>query len=69
MSDRIKLYTDEHVPSAINAGLRQRGVEVMSTPEAGMLAQLMRRICYWLPAWDVLSSLVMPIFCDCMLAG
>jgi len=37
MSQSIRFYTDEHVPSAVIAGLRRRGVEVLTTPEAGML--------------------------------
>ena len=36
MSERIKLYTDEHIHNAIIAGVRQRGVDVLTTPEAGM---------------------------------
>lgn len=38
MSEQIKLYTDENIQSAIIAGLRQRGVDVLTTPEAGMLS-------------------------------
>ena len=37
MSEEIKYYTDEHVPSTIVAGLRRRGVEVLTTVEAGRL--------------------------------
>ncbi len=37
MAERIKLYTDEHVPKAVIRGLRERGVEVLTVPEAGML--------------------------------
>ena len=37
MSEDIKFYTDEHVPTAVVAGLRRRGVDVLTTPEAGML--------------------------------
>jgi predicted nuclease of predicted toxin-antitoxin system len=37
MSKEIKYYTDEHVPSAVVAGLRRRGIEVLTTVEAGML--------------------------------
>ena len=29
MRERIKLYTDEHVPKAVVRGLRQRGVDVL----------------------------------------
>ncbi len=38
MSERIKYYTDEHVAKAVIRGLRQRGVDVLTVPEAGMLA-------------------------------
>jgi predicted nuclease of predicted toxin-antitoxin system len=31
----IKLYMDEHVPSAITAGLRQRSVDVVTAQEDG----------------------------------
>ena len=37
MTGRIKFYTDEHVASAVVAGLRRRGVDVLTTPEADML--------------------------------
>jgi uncharacterized protein with PIN domain len=37
MSEKIKVYTDEHVPKAVVQGLRRRGVDVLSTQEAGML--------------------------------
>ena len=37
MADRIKLYTDEHVSKAVVKGLRQRGVDVLTVAEAGML--------------------------------
>lgn len=33
----IKYYTDEHVARAIVNGLRQRGIDVLSVVEAGML--------------------------------
>jgi predicted nuclease of predicted toxin-antitoxin system len=33
----IKFYTDEHVARAVVHGLRQRGVDVLSVVEAGML--------------------------------
>jgi hypothetical protein len=33
----IKYYTDEHVSSAVVNGLRQRGVDVLTAKEAGML--------------------------------
>jgi uncharacterized protein with PIN domain len=38
MSERIKYYTDEHVARAVVRGLRQRGVDVLTVPEAGMLS-------------------------------
>ena len=34
---KIKYYTDEHVAKAVIRGLRQRGIDVLSTPEAGNL--------------------------------
>jgi predicted nuclease of predicted toxin-antitoxin system len=34
---RICFYTDEHVHRAVIKGLRQRGVDVLSVPEAGLL--------------------------------
>ena len=37
MSEKTKFYTDEHVPTAVVAGLRRRGVDVLTTREAGML--------------------------------
>ena len=37
MSETIRLYTDEHVPAAVVKGLRRRGIDVLSTQEAGML--------------------------------
>ena len=37
MSEKIKLCTDEHVHSAVVAGLRRRGVDVLTTYEAGIL--------------------------------
>jgi len=37
MADRVKFYTDEHVARAIARGLRHRGVDVLTAPEAGML--------------------------------
>ncbi len=38
MSD-IHFYTNEHISPAVAAGLRRRGVEVLTTQEAGMLGQ------------------------------
>ena len=37
MPERIKFYTDEHVSRAVIEGLRRRGVDVLTTPEADML--------------------------------
>lgn len=37
MEERIKFYTDEHVPRAVVRGLRQRGADVLTVPEAEML--------------------------------
>jgi hypothetical protein len=39
MSQKIKFFTDEHVASAVVQGLRQRGVDVLSIPEAKMLGE------------------------------
>ena len=36
MADRIRFYMDEHVPRAVTAGLRRRGVDVMTAQEAGL---------------------------------
>jgi predicted nuclease of predicted toxin-antitoxin system len=33
----IKFYMDEHVPAAVTAGLRKRGVDVLTAQEAGMV--------------------------------
>ena len=37
MSEGIKYYTDEHVPATVVAGLRRRGIDVLTTAEAEML--------------------------------
>ena len=37
MGLRVRFYTDEHVPKAVVHGLRQRGVDVRTVVEAGML--------------------------------
>jgi predicted nuclease of predicted toxin-antitoxin system len=37
MSGEVKFYLDEHVNPAIAVGLRRRGVDVLTTQEAGML--------------------------------
>jgi uncharacterized protein with PIN domain len=38
MAISIKFYTDEHVHPAVIAGLRRRGVDVLSCKEANMLS-------------------------------
>jgi len=38
MIQRIKYYADEHIPKAVVQGLRRRGLDVISVPEARMLA-------------------------------
>lgn len=37
MSKRVRFYTDEHVPNSVVKGLRLRGIDVLTTKEAGML--------------------------------
>ncbi len=37
MAERIKYYLDEIVPRAVARGLRARGVDVLTVPEAGTL--------------------------------
>jgi uncharacterized protein with PIN domain len=37
MGSKIKFYTDEHVSKAVVRGLRQRGVDVLTVFEAGLL--------------------------------
>ena len=37
MGQRVRLYADEHVARAVVRGLRQRGVDVLTTAEAGLL--------------------------------
>jgi hypothetical protein len=34
---KIRYYTDEHVSRAVIRGLRQRGIDVLSVPEANLL--------------------------------
>lgn len=36
MADRIRFHLDEHIAHAIAKGLRQRGVDVTTTSEAGL---------------------------------
>jgi uncharacterized protein with PIN domain len=35
MERKVRFYTDEHVSKAIVRGLRERGVDVLTVPEAG----------------------------------
>jgi predicted nuclease of predicted toxin-antitoxin system len=35
--ERIRLYTDEHIPRAVVRGLRERGVDTLTVLEVGML--------------------------------
>lgn len=37
MGRKVSLYTDEHVARAVARGLRQRGVDVLTVAEAGLL--------------------------------
>lgn len=37
MGNRIRFYTDEHVAKVIIRSLRQRGVDVLTVPEAGLI--------------------------------
>jgi len=37
MGNKIKFYTDEHIPKAVVKGLRQRGADVLTVAEVGML--------------------------------
>jgi predicted nuclease of predicted toxin-antitoxin system len=37
MPREVKFYTDEHVSKAVVKGLRQRGADVLTVPEAGMM--------------------------------
>jgi predicted nuclease of predicted toxin-antitoxin system len=36
MAGQIKLFLDEHVSQAVSEGLRRRGVDVLTTQQAGM---------------------------------
>jgi len=38
MAARIKYYTDEQVSKAVIRGLRNRGIDVLTTKEAGMMS-------------------------------
>jgi len=37
VAERIRLYTDEHIPRAVVRGLRERGIDTLTVSEAGML--------------------------------
>jgi uncharacterized protein DUF5615 len=37
MSRTIRLHLDENCPRALAVGLRRRGIDVTTTPEAGLL--------------------------------
>ena len=37
MNQKIKFYTDEHVPRAVAKGLQRRGVDVLTVSKADML--------------------------------
>jgi predicted nuclease of predicted toxin-antitoxin system len=37
MAPQVRFYLDEHVSRAVAKGLRQRGVDVLTVPEAGMM--------------------------------
>ncbi len=37
MAETVKFYTDEHSANAVAEGLRRRGVDVVTTYEAGLL--------------------------------
>ncbi|MEK6259132.1 MAG: DUF5615 family PIN-like protein [Planctomycetota bacterium] len=39
MNRPVKFYTDEHVSRAVVRGLRERGVDVVTVPESGMLGE------------------------------
>jgi hypothetical protein len=36
VADKIRFHLDEHIPNAIAKGLRQRGIDVTTTVEAGL---------------------------------
>lgn len=38
MPGKIKFYLDEHVPRAVVQGLRERGVDIKTVGEAGLLS-------------------------------
>jgi hypothetical protein len=36
VSERLRFHLDEHVPQAVAAALRRHGIDVTTTPEAGL---------------------------------
>lgn len=36
MADRLRFHLDEHVPRAVAVALRRHGIDVTTTPEAGL---------------------------------
>lgn len=42
MAERVRFYTDEHVPRAVVEGLRRRGVDVLTVAEADMPGHVMK---------------------------
>ena len=38
MGQKVRFYTDEHVAGAVVHGLRQRGVDVLTVPDARLLS-------------------------------
>ncbi len=38
MGQKVSFYTDEHVAKAVVHGLRQRGVDVLTVPDAKLLS-------------------------------
>ena len=37
MAEKIRFYVDEHIARAVVLGLRQRGIDVLTVPEANLL--------------------------------
>ena len=35
MADLIRFYADQHYPAAVAAGLRRRGIDILTAQEAG----------------------------------
>ena len=38
MIEKIKFYTDEHVPTSVVKGLERRGIDVLTTQKANMIS-------------------------------